>query len=340
MTTVHFFEPAQRTIHHVLGELQYVEECIPEDTLDLGVNVMVMQVQCKAPGCVPLETAIIIIFPSSAEELLPGLPESKGGSYKTKVLKPMAEVKKQDVLEALPPAFPGGLRSMEKLCLQARDIMLGQITQLFDDADVEGRGLMAEYLQQSLQTYIERGCQPREWGKPFDDDVDERKEKIQTGKQGGQAVAAVVSNDNVDATTTADATQVVSLVAFRLEELLHSFTLKLPERHFFLTRSPIIALVLLCFTNNLNRAVQNNRQHCDSSTNIEHDTTIDTTEQISISAVIRDDNGGGDANIISHRQRQHLLQQQYHSKTQLQCWCRTSRCQRPCEFFLWSKATT
>ena len=147
--------------------VQHVEDCIPEDVLDLGVNVMVMQVSCKAPGCVPLETAIIIVFPTSSEELLSGLPESKGGSYKTKILKPMAEVTKQDVMEALPPAFMGGLRSVEKLCLNARDVMLGQITQLFGDEDVDGRRLMALYLQKSLQDYMDRDCLPPEWGEPF-----------------------------------------------------------------------------------------------------------------------------------------------------------------------------
>jgi len=147
--------------------VEYVEATIPEDVLDLGVNVMAMQVSCKAPGCVPLETAIVIVFPASDQELLPGLPESAGGSYKTKVLKPMSAVEKDDVLEALPSAFLGGQRSMERLCLQARDVMLGQITQLFGDEDETGRKLLAQYLQQSLQTYIDRGCEPPEWGEEF-----------------------------------------------------------------------------------------------------------------------------------------------------------------------------
>jgi hypothetical protein len=145
----------------------YIEECIPEDALDLGVNVMVMQVSCKDPGCVPLETAIVIVFPSSTVELLPGLPESQGGSYKAKILKPMSAVTQEDILAALPPAFPGGLRSVEKLCLQGRDVMLAQITQLFGDEDEEGRRLMTQYLQTSLQEYLDRGCTPPEWGEPF-----------------------------------------------------------------------------------------------------------------------------------------------------------------------------
>lgn len=150
--------------------VEMVEACIPESVLDMGTMVMVMQVSCKAPGCVPLETAIIIVFPQHANqtELLPGLPESgSGGNYKTKILKPMVEVTQNDVYEALPPAFKGGKRSIEKLCIQTRDIMLGQITQLFADDDIKGRNLMAKYLQQSLQEYIDRDCNPPEWGEPF-----------------------------------------------------------------------------------------------------------------------------------------------------------------------------
>ena len=152
---------------HKRRVVQYVEETMPEEVLDLGVNVMVMQVSCKAPGCVPLETAIVIVFPNADQELLPGLKESQGGSYKTKVLKPMSAVTKEDVLESLPLVFMGGQRSVEKLCLQARDVMLGQITQLFGDEDVEGRRLMAQYLQKSLQDYMDRGCTPPEWGEAF-----------------------------------------------------------------------------------------------------------------------------------------------------------------------------
>lgn len=147
--------------------VEYVESCIPEEALDMGTTVMAMQVSCKAPGCVPLETAIVIVFPKLDEELIPGLSESRGGNYKTKVLKPMAEVTQDDVLEALPPEFPGGKRSMEKLCLQARDVMLGQITQLFAEEDHQGRQLMAEYLKECLKEYTDRGCVPPEWGEPF-----------------------------------------------------------------------------------------------------------------------------------------------------------------------------
>jgi hypothetical protein len=131
---------------------------------------MVMQVSCKAPGCVPLETAIIIVFPNSPTELVPGLPESQnGGSYKTKILKPMADVNNDDILDALPPAFKGGRRTMERLCLYARDVMLAQITQLFgeDDDSATDRRAMAEYLQSCLQDYMANGCRAPAEGESF-----------------------------------------------------------------------------------------------------------------------------------------------------------------------------
>jgi hypothetical protein len=186
---------------HKKRVVEYVESTIPENVLDLGVNVMAMQVNCTAPGCVPIETAVIIIFPklNDKKELLPGLPESAiGGSYKTKILKPLAEVTKEDVLDALPPAFMGGTKSIEKLCYQIRDNLFAQITQLFDDNNnivsigganesttiaEDGNGasmvtggqhprlLVAKYIQECLQQYINHNCIPPEFGQPYPDDV-------------------------------------------------------------------------------------------------------------------------------------------------------------------------
>jgi hypothetical protein len=171
--------------------VEQVESTIPEDALDMGTTVMVMQVSCKAPGCVPLETAIIVVFPASAEELIPGLPESKGGgAYKTKILKPMSDVTKADVLDALPPAFEGGQRTMEKLCFNARDIMLGQITQLFGEEDetIQDRQAMAEYLQQCLQEYVAQNCQPPELGEAY------KKQPVEPPLETGTASEATSSN--------------------------------------------------------------------------------------------------------------------------------------------------
>lgn len=191
--------------------VEYVESTIPENALELGTSVMVMQVSCRQPGCVPLETAITIVFPkpprtkktmrkassigkllidstdqqqeangeeSKTEEdappsfpqpLIPNLEESRiGGSYKTRILKPLSEVTLDDVLDALPPSFTGGRRTTLSLCLRARDMMAAQIGQLVGDDDsrdsVEGRKLVAEYLREYLEEYIAGGCIPPKWG--------------------------------------------------------------------------------------------------------------------------------------------------------------------------------
>lgn len=161
----------------------YVEECIPPAVLDAGTSVMVMQVSCKSPGCVPLETAVVICFPRrngrsdppSNDEpvlLMEGLAESRnGGNFKTKILLPLSDVTNEDVLDALPPSFLGGRRTMATICLRARDVALGQITQVMGDGategDIEGRRLMADYLIASLKEYMDRGCVAPEVGEPF-----------------------------------------------------------------------------------------------------------------------------------------------------------------------------
>jgi hypothetical protein len=110
---------------------------------------------------------------------------------------PMADVTKEDVLEALPPAFQGGLQTMARLGLRARDVMLAQITQLFDD--VESRKLMAQYLQQSLQDYLDRDCEAPDYGQPFP----EVPSTPETATQNDVATVEprMVSNDNTPSTT-------------------------------------------------------------------------------------------------------------------------------------------
>lgn len=154
--------------------IQYVESTIPDQALDMGTTVMVMQVSCRAPGCVPLETIVAVVFPrppkkaKSKKYLVPGLEESAtGGTYKTKILLPMADVTKDDVLDALPPEFDGGRRSMEKLCTRARDVMLGQIGQIVNEDDTEGKKLVVEFLRECLEKYEEGGYATPEVGEPF-----------------------------------------------------------------------------------------------------------------------------------------------------------------------------
>eukprot|EP00804_Cyclotella_cryptica_P027336 CCRYP_016214-RA/>CCRYP_016214-RA protein AED:0.05 eAED:0.05 QI:296/1/1/1/0.5/0.33/3/55/309 len=176
---------------HKRRVIEYIESSIPENALELGTTVMVMQVSCRQPGCVPLETAVTIVFPkpprksktksdkSANEEtsafpqpLIPGLEESRiGGSFKTRILKPLADVTQDDVLNALPPSFTGGRRTVESICLKARDTVFAQIGQLVGDDDTndsrEGRKMVAEYLQRCLVEYVDRGCKAPEWGEPF-----------------------------------------------------------------------------------------------------------------------------------------------------------------------------
>ncbi len=97
-------------------------------------------------------------------------------SYKTKILKPMADVKEDDILDNLPPCFEGGRRTMERVCTYARDVMFAQITQLFGDGSDEteseqnqsDRKAMALYLQACLQDYMSNGCKPPAFGEPFE----------------------------------------------------------------------------------------------------------------------------------------------------------------------------
>lgn len=173
---------------HKRKVIEYIESTIPENALDKGTTAMVMQVSCRQPGCVPLETAITIVFPkpprkakTKAEQeevpafpqaLIPGLEESRiGGSFKTRILKPLSEVTNDDVLDALPPEFKGGRRTIESLCLKARDTVFAQIGQLIGNDDTtdsrEGRRLVAEYLQRCLGEYVERDCVAPEWGEEF-----------------------------------------------------------------------------------------------------------------------------------------------------------------------------
>jgi len=226
--------------------IQYVESTIPESALDLGTTVMVMQVSCQSPGCVPLETCVTVVFPrppskkkkklkrpnsgatnvtnnnpnieetpaenekdeipSFPEPLLPNLPESQtGGSFKTRILKPLSEVTMDDVLDSLPPSFEGGRRTWESVCMKARDVIFAQIGQIMGNGegdevaseasgvsvpegkDFERRKMVAKYLQVCLQEYIDRGCIAPEWGEPFPPlDIPSATSTIYNNSDGGE----------------------------------------------------------------------------------------------------------------------------------------------------------
>lgn len=181
---------------HKKRVVKYVEDTIPEEALLMGTSVMVMQTACRTPGCVPLETAIAIIFPrplkgsSLTKELVPGVKESgTGGSFKTKVLLPLSEVTRDDVLDSLPPGFNGGRKTWENICLSLRDLVIGRIGGLVgsgdEEAEIEDRRLLAEYLRQSLTDYLDRNCKAPELSMPFDeittrDKIEEEESNIDT----------------------------------------------------------------------------------------------------------------------------------------------------------------
>ena len=174
---------------------QAVEATMEEEVLDLGVNVMVMQVKCTDPGCVPIETVIVIIFPASDTEVIPGFSQSAGGSYKTKILKPMSEVEiPDDVLDALPPAFEGGRRTVERLAIQLRDVVLAQVTQLGGD-DVALRAQLAGLLQTDLDAYVQHECIPP----PIEGEYSSASPKDEVENSSGDNGNAAVSESTVTA---------------------------------------------------------------------------------------------------------------------------------------------
>ena len=223
---------------HKRRVIEFIESTIPENALDMGTSVMVMQVSCRQPGCVPLETAITIVFPkpprkrnkkraaattegekdeeipSFDQPLIPDLIESQiGGNFKTRILKPLSDVTQEDVLDSLPPNFTGGRKTTESICLKARDMMFAQIGQLVGDDDTtdskNGKKLVAEYLKACLDEYTERDCQAPEWGSPFIPLDSGKKTEDDTEQQQTDmsSVGDKVDNMNIDdnnSTTTAN----------------------------------------------------------------------------------------------------------------------------------------
>jgi hypothetical protein len=143
---------------HKRRVVSLVEACIPAEALDL-VNVMVMQVACTDVGCVPLETVIILVFdkipdqaePEHYQAVLPPLAESRGGSYKTKILKPLAEVTADDVTLALPPCFVGGRKTPSLL---ARHLILPAWQEMLETTSASESSSLLEFMILQLQEYV------------------------------------------------------------------------------------------------------------------------------------------------------------------------------------------
>lgn len=168
---------------HKRRVVNYIEETIPEEALDYGTTVMVMQTACRTPGCVPLETAVAIVFPragakstTAQKEWIPGLKESAGGTFKTKILMPLSEVTNEDVLDALPPDFKGGRKTWERTCLSLRDIVLGRIGGLVgsgdSEAEVEERKILAEYIREAMGDYLRADCVAPDLGQLFENKME------------------------------------------------------------------------------------------------------------------------------------------------------------------------
>ncbi|GMI41343.1 hypothetical protein TrCOL_g8187 [Triparma columacea] len=145
--------------------ISWVESRLPSLALDAGVTVLAMEVACRDPGCVPIETCIVIVFPTPS----PGDDWNEGGlidegivkegKYTTKVLKPMKDVKEEDVVASLPPEL-GGTFSFKNEMVKVRDFVVNQVNQISNG--VEDKDAAVEFLIESLKEFKDRGYES--WG--------------------------------------------------------------------------------------------------------------------------------------------------------------------------------
>ncbi|KAL7574393.1 hypothetical protein ACA910_008489 [Epithemia clementina (nom. ined.)] len=177
--------------------VQQVEACLPDRFLcDGETNVMVMQVACQALGCVPLETAILILFPTEFS-VLEQLPDDvvEDHSFKTKILKPMAEVTDDDVKQALPVSL-GGTRTWQGDAIRIRDVLLAQIDQAYENVNIPNKTRVAQYLQQALQEYMDNKCVAPEYGQAFE--KNDEKEVDQEPPSTTEAATGIAAESETD----------------------------------------------------------------------------------------------------------------------------------------------
>jgi hypothetical protein len=159
--------------------VEYVESTLSREILDSGTSVMAMQVSCKTPGCSPLETVVVVVFPRPYGSVVDVASAEGEGTFKTTILKPMVDVTKDDVLDALPPErFAGGRKTVERQCYFIRDMMFNHIEKFYPNDDKQGKILMAYYLRQSLQEYVAAGCVAPEFGQPFSPGREQQQQQI------------------------------------------------------------------------------------------------------------------------------------------------------------------
>ena len=88
---------------------------MPWHTLKIGTTILVMQQSPSFASIISeITTSIAIVFPrpkggGTGRKVMEGIKESsKGGTFRVCISKVAADVTREDVLDALPPAFPGG----------------------------------------------------------------------------------------------------------------------------------------------------------------------------------------------------------------------------------------
>ena len=173
----------------------WVDSHLPSVAVDGGVTVLAMEVQCKAIGCVPIETVIVIVFPSDNSWNEGGVIDEElasSGKYQTKILKPMLEVTEEDVTASLPPSLGGTFDPVNE-CVDVRDLALARIDQLMYTR--EDKMLAVKFLMASLREYACNGFELPEPGAKYDGDAKDRMAEMEISDFFGIADAKDVGGD-------------------------------------------------------------------------------------------------------------------------------------------------
>ena len=162
--------------------IKYVEQLVPPSVLEAGALIMVMQVDSPGVNGSMYHTVVSVVFPLPAYEghqFIGGIKESgEGGTYRTTIYRPIIDVTRDDVLDAFPEAFPGGRRTIERLSYRARDVAVAHLEQDFGEGNADSKREVAQFVIDSLQTYLERDCVPPPIGKAFPIHVSPEEEVI------------------------------------------------------------------------------------------------------------------------------------------------------------------
>jgi hypothetical protein len=142
----------------------YVESHLPPLAVTKGVTVLVMEVACNKAGCVPVETSVMVLFPGvpgwnddgAGGEIIPSAIVQEG-KYTTAVLKPMSEVTRKDVTDALPPQLGGRFTALHA-SINIRDALINNVEQTFggnrDDKVASVDFIIAELLRYKNSGFV------------------------------------------------------------------------------------------------------------------------------------------------------------------------------------------